>query len=124
MAACDLNTLVAETPCYDQLSDTEKQEAFIYNLAKTLLQEGGADYTNIGDLRAAVRCWCVGGARLNSFKAQIAQDLAVRAGAYTSPPTIAQTRAAIKCWNCGVGGQELDAMEDFILCSLLKKLVA
>lgn len=123
MAACDLNTLVAETPCYDQLSDTEKRRAFVYLLAKTLLAEGGADYTAVGDLRAAVRCWCVGGARLESFKAQVAQDLAVRAGAYGSPPTIAQVRSAIKCW-CDVGGGELKAMEDFILCSLFKKLVA
>ncbi len=123
MAACDLNTLISESACYDCLSDSEKRSAFLYLLSKTLAAEGGTNYSNLADLRTAVKCYCGLGSRIESFKARVAQDLAVRSGAFPSAPTIAAIRAAIKCWKCGVGGDELRKMEVFLLCSLFNKLV-
>ncbi len=120
--ACDLETLVSESACYDCLSDSENKDAYLFLLAKTLVAEGGADYTDINALRAAVKCYCGLGGRIEAFKAQVAQDLAVRAGAYGSAPSINTIREAVKCWECGVGNDERRAMEVFLLCSLFTAL--
>jgi hypothetical protein len=123
MAACDLSELVSDSAGLNALSASEKQEAFLYYLAKALLGSGGADYSDINDLRAAVKCWCAGGIGLDSFKARVAINAAVNSGAISSAPTMNEVITAIRCWNCGVGGGELKAMEVFLLCSLLEAVV-
>lgn len=123
MAACDLNQLIEDAACLNCLSQSEKQSAFLYYAAKAIVGDGGTDYTDINDLRDAIKCWCVGGQTLDSFKARVAINAAVNSGAVETTPTVAEVREAIKCWNCGVGGGERKAMETFLLCTLLEGLL-
>jgi len=122
--ACDLSTLVSGSNGFNGLSTSENKDAFLYLLAKTLVAEGGSNYTDINNLRAAVKCYCGLGLHLEALKSKVAQDLAVRSGAYSSAPSIATVRAGIKCWECGLGDDERRAMEIFLLCSLFARLVA
>lgn len=123
MAACDLSQLVTDSSCLNCLSESEKKDAFLYYLAKALAGEGGTDYSDINTLREQISCWCVGGQVLDSFKARVAINAAVNSGGVESTPTVAEIREAIKCWKCGVGGYELQAMEVFLLCHLLDRLI-
>lgn len=118
MAACDLDQLISDSSCLNCLSQTEKENAFLYYLAQTLYAQGGTDYTDINDLRAAIQCWCVGGPVLDSFKTRIAINAAVGTRAIATAPTIAELRDAVKCWDCDIGGGERKAMEMFLLCNL------
>ena len=123
MAACDLNQLVADSACLNCLSQSEKEAGFIAYGAKALLAVDGPDYTDLNTLRDAVACWCVGGQVLDSFMARVAINAAVNSGAVSGVPTIDEIRATIKCYNCGVGGGELQAMRVLILCALLNTLI-
>jgi hypothetical protein len=123
MAACDLNQLIADTAGINVLSQSEKEDAFLFYLATAILGFDGVDYTDLNTLREAVRCWCVGGQRLDSFKTSVAINAAVNSGEIATPPTTAEIRANIKCWNCGIGGGERQAMEAFLLCTLLEAAV-
>ncbi len=116
--SCTIADLAQESPCFDCLSDSENENAYLYLLAKTLAAEGGTDYSSIDDLRAAVKCWCGLGERIEAFKAKVASDLAVRAGVYGSTPTATTIKTATACWGCGVGGAERRAMEIMLLCQL------
>ncbi len=122
--ACDLTTLVAESNGLNSLSESENKSAFLYLLAKTLVAYNGADYTDINDLRDAVKCYCGLGLHLNALKTQVALDLAVRARAYNTAPTVTELLTSIKCWECGLGDDERRAMEIFLFCALAAKLVA
>lgn len=124
MANCDLDQLISDSSCLNCLSESEKKSAYLYYLAQALNAEGGTDYTDLNTLREAVQCWCVGGQVLDSFKARVAINSAVNSGALEAAPTIAEVREAIKCWNCGLGGGELQAMEVLLLCNLLETLQA
>lgn len=121
--ACDLATLVSSSAGYNSLSESQNKDAFLFLLAKTLVAEGGSNYTDINDLRAAVKCYCGLGLHLEALKSQVAADLAVRSGAYASLPSVVTVQTAIKCWECGLGDDERRAMEIFLLCSLFAKLV-
>lgn len=123
MAACDLSTLVSESSGYSGLSPSDQNNAFLYLLAKTLLAEGGTDYTDINTLRDAVTCFCGLGSQVDAFKAQVAEDLAVRSTAYETAPGAEAVMEAVKCWNCGLGNDERRAMEVFLLCALFNNLV-
>lgn len=123
MAACDLNQLIADTSGINALSESEKESAFLFYLATALAGLGGTNYTNLNALRSAVRCWCVGGQRLDSFKTRVAINAAVKSTGIATAPTTAAIREAIKCWHCDIGGGELQAMEAFLLCSLLEAAV-
>ena len=123
MAACDLDQLVQDSKCLNCLSDSEKANAFLYYLAKAVSGSGGTDYSDINDLRAAVKCWCVDGPVLNSFKTQVAINAAVNSGELSEAPTIGEIRDAVRCWNCGIGGDERKAMEAFLTCTLLELAV-
>lgn len=123
MAACDLTQLVEDSACLNCLSSSEKEAVFLAYGAKALLALDGEDYTNLNTLRDAVACWCVGGQVLDSFMARVAINAAVNSGAIGSAPTIAAIREAIKCYNCGIGGGELQAMRVFLLCALFNNLV-
>lgn len=123
MAACDLSNLVSESPGYVGLSPSDQKNAFLYLLAKTLLAKGGADYTDINTLRAAAKCYCGLGSQVDAFKAQVAEDLAVRATAYVSAPGVKTVLTAVKCWDCTIGNDERRAMEVVLLCALFKNLV-
>lgn len=123
MAACDLDTLVSQDSCFDCESDSEKNHAYLYLLAKTLAAKGGTDYSDIDTLRNAVACYCGLGSRLQSLKSQVALGLAVRAGAYASNPSKTSLNTATVCWNCGIGADEMRAMEVFLLCNLFNNLV-
>ncbi len=124
MAACDLDQLISDSSCLNCLSESEKQDAYLVYLAKALLAAGGTDYTDINTLREAVKCWCVGGQVLDSFKTRVAINSAVNAGAIDAAPTTAEIREAIKCYHCSLGGGELKAMEVLLLCNLLETLQA
>lgn len=117
-----LTELISDSVCLDCLSASEKEQAYLFYLATALVGSGGTDYTNINTLREAVACWCVGGQRLDSFKARVAITAAVNSGGVETEPTIAEVRAAIKCW-CGIGGGERQAMEVFLLDALLGTVV-
>lgn len=123
MAACDLNQLIADSTCLNCLGKSEKEAVFLAYGAKALLALDGSDYTSLNDLRAAVDCWCVGGATLDSFMARVAINAAVNSGAIDAAPDIADIRETIKCYNCGVGGNEVKAMKVLLLCALLDNLV-
>jgi hypothetical protein len=123
MAQCDLNQLVADSACLNCLSQSEKEAVFLAYGAKALLAVDGPDYTNLNTLRDAVSCWCVGGQVLDSFVARVAVNAAVNSGAIASVPSIATIRETIKCYPCGVGGGELQAMRVLILCALLNALI-
>ncbi len=116
--ACDLATLTSESSCYNCLSPSQNADAYLYLLAKTLAAEGGTDYSDVNTLRAAVKCWCGLGERLDAFKAQVASDLAVRAGVYAATPSVTTIKTATACWECGLGASERRAAEIFLLCSL------
>lgn len=120
MAACDLNQLIEDSKCLNCLSESEKHDAFLFYLATALNTLTDEDLTSINDLRDAVKCWCVGGQVLDSFKARVAINLAVNSGALATTPTIAEIREAIKCWNCDVGGGEKKAAEVLLLCKVLE----
>ncbi len=123
-ASCTLNQLIADSACLNCFSETTKQNTFLYYLAKALKgSAGAADYTNINDLRAAVKCFCVGGQVLDSFKARVAVNAAVNSGEVATTPTIAQIQDAVKCWDCDIGPGERKAMEAFLLCRLLEATV-
>jgi len=119
VAACDLTQLIADSKCLNCFSESEKQSAFSYYLAKALSGMGGTDYSNITTLRQAVACWCVGGQVLDSFKARVAINAAVDSGSVASTPTISQVKDAIRCWDCDIGGEERKTFEIFLLCKLL-----
>lgn len=119
MAACTLEQLISDSVCLNCLSQSEKESAYLFYLAKSIAGNGGTDYSDINTLRAAVACWCVGGPVLESFKTQTAINAAVNSGALEVAPTIAEIRAAIKCWNCDIGGGEKQAMEAFLLCQVV-----
>lgn len=121
MAACDLDQLVSDAACLNCLADSEKKNAFLYYLAKAIVGNGGADYSDINVLREAVKCWCVGGRVLESFKTQVAINAAVNSGALESAPTIAEIRAAVACW-CGIGEEERRAMEAFLSCTFTEQI--
>ena len=123
MAACDLTQLIDDSSCLNCLSESEKQSAFVYYLAKALAGSGGTDYSDINTLREAVACWCVGGQVLDSFKARVAINAAVASGEVAETPTIAEVKDAIRCWNCDIGGGELKTFEIFLLCNLLNEVV-
>lgn len=119
MAACDLNELLEDSKCLQCLSKTEKQQAYVHYLAVALNELDGPDLTDVNALRSAVACWCVGGPVLDSFEARVGINLAVNAGA--PAPTIAQVRAAIRCF-CDIQGDELKAMQVMLLCQILEIL--
>lgn len=121
---CALSTLNDNAACLNCLSKSEKEDAFLFYIAKALVGEGGADYTDINDLRDAVKCWCVGGATLDSMKARVAINAAVNSTELEAAPTISEVRDAIKCWNCGIGGGERRAMEVFLLCKLFEETIS
>jgi len=77
--ACDLPTLVSGSKGYNGLSDSENKDAYLFLLAKTLVAKGGSNYTDVNDLRAAVKCYCGLGSHLFALKTQVASDLAVPA---------------------------------------------
>jgi hypothetical protein len=120
MANCDLTQLISDSSCLNCLSETEKKSAYLYYLAKALLASGGTDYTDLNTLREAVQCWCVGGQVLDSFKTRMAINIAYSLRGISATPTVAEIRDAIKCWPCGIGGYELQAMEVLLLCNLLE----
>lgn len=122
MANCDLPDLIEDSKCLNCLSKTEKQQAFVYYLAQTLNELGGTDVTDVNALREAVKCWCVGGPVLDSFEARVGINLAVNSGAFETTPTIAEVRAAIRCF-CDIQGDELKAMQVYLLCNLLETMV-
>jgi hypothetical protein len=122
MANCDLPDLLEDSKCLNCLSATEKKRAFLHYVAVALNDLGGGNYTNINDLREAVKCWCTGGPVLDSFEARIGINLAVNSGALAEAPTIAEVREAIKCW-CDIQGDELKAMQAFLICNLLEQLL-
>lgn len=121
MPGCLLDDLVQDSNCLNCLSESEKKKAFLFYLAQTLNTIGGENLTDINDLRQAIACWCVGGARLDSFEAQIGINLAVNSGAITEAPTAAEVRDNIKCW-CDLGAGELEAAERLLLCNVLELL--
>lgn len=123
MAACDLNQLIEDSSCLNCLSRPEKEAVFIAYGAKALAELGGPDYTGLTELREAVSCWCVGGATLDSFMARVGVNAAVASGAIDGVPTISEIRDEIRCYNCGIGGDEMKAMKILIICSLLDSLV-
>lgn len=120
---CTLSAKIAESPGVSVLAKSEKDAAFLYYLAQTLVGSGGANYTDINALRQAVACWCVGGQTLDSFRARVAINAAVQSGAVATQPTTAAIRNNIRCWQCGIGGDERRAMEAFLLCQILEAIV-
>lgn len=117
MAACDLSQLIDDASCLNCLSGPEKRAAFLYYMAQAVVGAGGTDYTDVNTLREAVACWCVGGAVVESFKTRTAINAAVNSGQLEAAPSIATIRDAIKCWNCGIGADEMKKMEAFLLCA-------
>lgn len=122
MAACDLTQLIEDSKCLNCLSKTEKQDALLYYMALAVKQQTDEDLTNINDLREAVKCWCVGGQVLDSFKTRVAINLAVNTGAIAAAPAIDTIRNIIRCWDCDVGGEEKKAMEVLLFCKLTEAL--
>lgn len=123
MPGCLLPDLVEDSRCLDCLSSSEKKKAFLFYLAQALNALGGEDLTDINDLRQAIACWCVGGARLDSFEAQVGINLAVNSDAIATAPTAAEVREAIRCW-CDLGADELKTAQVVLLCGVLENLVA
>jgi len=117
--ACTIDDLVADSAGLGGLGQSDKQSIFLNYLAKLVNALGGGNYTDLDTLRAAVKCWCAGGLALDAFKAQVAIDAAVNADAVTEP-TSSDLATVLKCWNCGIGGEEKRAMEIFLLCKLLQ----
>lgn len=121
--ACDLATLVSASAGYNGLSESQNKDAYLFLLAKTLVASDGEDYTDINDLREAVKCYCGLGLHLDALKTQVIADLAVRNRAYDSLPSVVTVKTSTKCWECGLGDEERRAMEIFLLCALFAKLV-
>ena len=117
--ACTIEELVADSASQGGLGQSDNEALYLAYLAKTVNALGGGNYTDLDTLRAAVKCWCAGGLAIDAFKARVAIDAAVNADAVTEPTT-SDLAAVIKCWNCGIGGLEREAMEVFLLCKLLQ----
>jgi len=120
--ACTVETLVARSACYDCLDDLEKKTAIVYLKALAVDAAGGPDLTNPNDLRQAAECLTCGGiGKLKTFSVLNALTLADTEGADV-PETAAELKAAIACW-CGLGEDELTAMETLLDCELAQPII-
>ncbi len=114
---CTVEQQVAASACYDCLDDLEKKTAIVFLKAMAVEASGGDDLTNPNDLRQAAECLSCGGVgKLKTFAVLNAIALAGAMGADV-PETAAELKAAIACW-CGLGEDELSAMESLLDCKI------
>lgn len=122
MADCTVDDLVAGSACYTCLSDSEKQAAKVWFLAKALDAQGGADLLDPNTLREAIACIQCANGRRTSFDVLITQRAASESGASGVDITVAQLRNAIRCFSC-ISTDELRTAETYLRCQLNDYLV-
>ena len=121
---CDLTTLQQQLPCLECLPNSEKEAILAYLLALIYLTLTASADT-VDDYRQAAVCFnCEPDSRLLDFRVQSVMNLAVSTGALTEAMTAAELREAVRCWMCGVGGKQIQAIQTMALCGVLDNLGA
>jgi hypothetical protein len=89
-------------------------------MAQLLKYDGGTDYTDVGVLSSAVKCYkCETGSVLKNLELNAWLDEAVVKG--MPAVTISSLTAALKCWQC-LDEQTVKAAYTFLLRALIAKL--